>query len=100
MTVDGSSDCNCLNVMYNRFSGMRKNVHDMTKGKTLTTWVQGWVEVDSTHLAEDLVEGSSSPSTLKEDFQVEAGDLADSIFDLHGIINLHSSHCCCKGCIA
>lgn len=80
---------------------MRKNVHDMTKGKTLKTWVQGWVVEDSTHSVEDLVEdlaeeGSSTHSTLKEDFQVEAGegDLADFIFDLHGV-RLYSSHGCC-----
>lgn len=81
---------------------MRKNVHDMTKGKTLTTWVQGWVVEDSTHSVEDLAEeGSNTHSTLKEDFQVEAGeeDLADSIFDLHGV-RLYSSRGCCKGCIA
>lgn len=30
---------------------------------------------------------------------MEVGDLADSIFDLHGIRS-YSSHGCCKGCIA
>lgn len=59
----------------------RKNVHDMTKGKTLTTWVQEWVVGDSTLSAE---EGSSIHSTLKEDFQV--GDLADFIFDLDAVL--------------
>lgn len=71
---------------------MKTNVHGMTKGKTLKTWVQEWVVEDSTHSAE---EGSSSPSTLKEAFLAEVVDLADSIFDLHGV-RLYSSNACCK----
>ena len=58
-----------------RFLGMKKNVQDMTQGKTLKTWVWVVVQVASIHL---VVAVSNTHSTLKGAF---LADLGDSIFD-------------------